>query len=372
MPDVGTRVPPTASKATSHTSSQQWQSFEMKMRHRRAERCRLRAEAALEAGLEEEARAAIAEARALDPDAPEFEGLRQVVQERMAIVSSEAQTTQHRKFLAIAAAVVVAAGITFAAWPRPAARDVAAPSDVTSSAAPTGVVATPPRPAAASLPTPVPAPAAPTASQPALDQPVQTSGLEPPRPAAAMPPFNPQLSGAPAAIAPPLPAVSEVSTSPDPRPEAPPPLPETPAATAGADGVVKSLPAVALPEVTSPREPEVRAPERRPVSEEPRVRAVLAQFENAYSSLSAAAAQEVWPSVDARALARAFDNLASQRVSLGNCSISVSGATATADCSGSATWTPKVGGGSRTEARRFQFELATADGAWHIVRATAR
>ena len=43
-----------------------------------------------------------------------------------------------------------------------------------------------------------------------------------------------------------------------------------------------------------------------------------------------------------------------------------------ARCSGTATWVPKVGGGARTAARRWDFELRKRDGAWEIERAVAR
>jgi hypothetical protein len=99
---------------------------------------------------------------------------------------------------------------------------------------------------------------------------------------------------------------------------------------------------------------------------------VLAQFEAAYSNLSAAAAQAIWPSVDVRALSRAFDSLQSQQVSLGRCSILIKGPTARADCVGPTSWTPKVGGGQRRQTRRWEFDLAAENGAWHILQATAR
>jgi hypothetical protein len=102
------------------------------------------------------------------------------------------------------------------------------------------------------------------------------------------------------------------------------------------------------------------------------IRETLARYAAAYSGLNASAARAVWPSVDQRALARAFDGLASQRVLLDHCDVLVNGATARANCSGSAEWTPKVGGGPRTAARRWMFELQNADAAWQIVRAEAR
>ena len=102
------------------------------------------------------------------------------------------------------------------------------------------------------------------------------------------------------------------------------------------------------------------------------MRDVLARFAEAYSSLSATAARQVWPSVDARSLSRAFEGLESQQVSLGNCRVTLEASTARAECAGSATWTPKVGGGRRTEARRWEFDLARDNGAWLIVQARAR
>jgi hypothetical protein len=76
--------------------------------------------------------------------------------------------------------------------------------------------------------------------------------------------------------------------------------------------------------------------------------------------------------VDANALGRAFDSLQAQQISLGNCSVLITGQSARARCSGSATWTPKVGGGARTEARQWTFDLAHAGDLWEIVRATTR
>jgi hypothetical protein len=102
------------------------------------------------------------------------------------------------------------------------------------------------------------------------------------------------------------------------------------------------------------------------------VRATLARYEAAYSGLNVSAARAVWPAVDARALARAFDGLASQRVALDRCDVTVNGTTARALCSGTAEWTPKVGGGERRQNRHWAFDLRNAAGGWQIVRADAR
>jgi hypothetical protein len=102
------------------------------------------------------------------------------------------------------------------------------------------------------------------------------------------------------------------------------------------------------------------------------IRRTLARYEAAYSGLDAAAARAVWPTVDQRALERAFGGLSSQQISLNNCDVTVTGATARAACAGSATWTPKVGGDRRTQARHWAFELKNVDGSWTIVRADTR
>ena len=100
------------------------------------------------------------------------------------------------------------------------------------------------------------------------------------------------------------------------------------------------------------------------------MRAVLNRYAAAYSALDADAAQRVWPGVNRAALARAFDSLASQQISLVDCRIGVSGALATATCSGVATWSPKIGGGGpQSEARSWSFELARAGSGWQIVSA---
>jgi hypothetical protein len=93
---------------------------------------------------------------------------------------------------------------------------------------------------------------------------------------------------------------------------------------------------------------------------------VLARYEAAYSELNADAARDVWPGVDEKALSRAFGTLASQRLSLGRCDVNVSGPTARVQCSGTATWTPKIGGGQRTQPRSWTFELKKHSDAWRI------
>ena len=101
--------------------------------------------------------------------------------------------------------------------------------------------------------------------------------------------------------------------------------------------------------------------------------AVLNQYARAYGQLDAGAAREVWPTVNERALARAFAGLASQDVAFDDCQIDVIGTKANASCRGKASYVGKIGSGEqRTEARTWRFELRRDGEAWKIENAEAR
>src|SRR5688572_18463734 len=74
MPDRGVPIGDPVNNAA-HVATPQWQSFETRMRHRRADRCLQRAAAAIESGELAEASEALDEARELNPRAPELEPL---------------------------------------------------------------------------------------------------------------------------------------------------------------------------------------------------------------------------------------------------------------------------------------------------------
>jgi hypothetical protein len=374
MPDLGV---PTHRPRQSHTGTQQWQSFEIRMRHRRAERCLLKAQSALDAGMEDEARAALDEARALGVEVPAFQELLAATHARRQAARAAERRAKIRRS-SVAAALIIAIGV-LGAWlyrlreaPLP---DAPATASVVAQPPPVAAVQRPP---ATFEP---PAPAAPLPARPAEEPaPAQErpATLEPdrraaePRDAGRSP--APTQSSAPAAaavdLAPPV-QPAPVPTTGDALASQPPIAP-----TARLEGVGTAVAGPPPPVTAPPRPapapvPEVAAPPAE-TSQEPAVRAALARFAAAYSRLSASAAQDVWPTVDARSLERAFANLESQRVSLGDCAVKVAAAAARAECTGTTTWTPKVGGGSRTERRRWQFDLALANGTWFIVRAEAR
>ena len=109
------------------------------------------------------------------------------------------------------------------------------------------------------------------------------------------------------------------------------------------------------------------------VNESSRVRSVLDQWASAYGRLDASAVRAVWPSVDERALARAFSDLSSQRVSFDKCDIDIDsqsgGSSARASCYGKASYVGKVGSQQRTESRTVKFELKRDGDAWKIHKA---
>ena len=400
MPDVGTPRPKAPLDAP-HVSTSEWQSFEGRMRRRRAERCLLRAEEALAAGDESRAAAALAEAQELSPsDTPDLETLRFRLQSAAAAAAATAAdlAVEPADFavipadLALRPADFAATPADFAVTPaaergRPWIRTVAAAvvviglilaglalsiridrvPDVPASAAVQDLVI-PPR--ASTEPPAVPPDAAPPAAVVSRPDAVAQA-------AAPLVPSGPRVPEAElrrAVYTPPpptvgttgsetLPAVLGASPSvavaaPEPPPVVPPEIPAVPLDSA-------SAPAAPVA-VTEPPPP----PAPPPV--EPRIRAVLSSYEAGFRALDASAVHRVWPGVDERSLARAFDGLASQSVSLGDCAITVRGDTAAAQCQGSTTWAPKVGGGSRTEARQWEFALRNAGASWVIVRADVR
>lgn len=119
-----------------------------------------------------------------------------------------------------------------------------------------------------------------------------------------------------------------------------------------------AAPAVAPP----PRDGDASAIER-----------VLGRYRTAFNELDAVAASAVWPTVNEKSLARAFDRLEDQDMAFDDCRIEVLAGMAEAACHGRARYVPKVG--SRTpkaEARRWTFSLHKASSGWLIDRVDAR
>jgi hypothetical protein len=385
----------------SHTSTRQWQSFELRMRRRRVDLCLQRAQGAIAAGRMDAARFAVEEAQRLDP---EHEAAAALAAHLPALLArANARRARSRRMTAAAALFM---GLSVLGWwaLRPAPGTTGA-TDATATVIPS-VAPRPPAPlpstgtdvgtSGSRQPRPRAAAAASEAGMATARTDPRTTGAvaEAARPSPTPPPARgeanrtasqsaAQSRGSQAPIASPVrPGAAGAARQPA-RPEPPVTDPSTPAtgtgfarATSVADA---SLPATApsaapaaLPEpgfdAGSAGVPAIDAP----VSSERLVRTVLNRYQAAYNDLDAAAAGVIWPSVDIRALARAFDGLASQRVSFGHCDVDVTGTSATADCRGQARWRPKVGGGTQSADRRWQFELAQKGEEWFITRATVR
>ncbi len=109
-----------------------------------------------------------------------------------------------------------------------------------------------------------------------------------------------------------------------------------------------------------------------PMSEEKQdVLEVLQQYKQAYERLDVKAAQAVQPSLNGRALKRAFRDLDGQELRFAECKVvSVSGPTANAKCRGEATYRPKIGSGvMHRPAQEWTFSLSRHENRWEIVRA---
>src|SRR4029453_5904381 len=124
---------------------------------------------------------------------------------------------------------------------------------------------------------------------------------------------------------------------------------------------VVEAPAAAAPPAarTAIARPEPEAlPSAVARSDPSEIQSTLGKYRGAYERLDAEGAQAVWPSVDVRALARAFDTLSRQELAFETCVFDIAGPVATAQCQGSATYTPKVGGRApKAERRQWTFRL---------------
>jgi len=258
----------------------------------------------------------------------------------------------------------------------------ASATKVTESPPPT--VATAERVAAIERPENVDVPvAAPTSRQRTISRPPTRASVPSPR--------RPAVSSLRAAAAPPparpvRPVIEHAEASPLPAPAvsastSSPAVPPTSSAPLAAVTTVPLAPENPAAPLSTPSSPPPRAvvsaPSAAPAgaltSETRAVALALNRYQNAFSALDANAAHAVWPSVDVKALARAFDQLETQTFDLEGCDISVSGARAEADCSGNARYVRKVGNRAlRVEPRRWHFTLRQTNDQWIIDAVAAR
>jgi hypothetical protein len=164
-------------------------------------------------------------------------------------------------------------------------------------------------------------------------------------------------------------------------------VPATPAAPVAAapaalTGTATALPAAAT---SSPHRVEAADARNAPVESAPNgnvtasrddervIYRVLEQYERAYERLDVRAAHAVWPSLNTRALARAFDGLKEQALEFSHCRVAIAPREATAICGGRASYVPRVGHQiAHREPREWTFSLRKVDQEWLIAKAVVR
>ena len=125
------------------------------------------------------------------------------------------------------------------------------------------------------------------------------------------------------------------------------------------------VPRVTLAKASAPGMPD-------PGEQEQVVRAVLSEYTQALERFDVRATKVIYPTVDDRALRRAFQDLEEQRVRLTSCQVSIttSGNGAAARCNGEATFRPKVGSRVlRVTDREWMFNLSRGGSGWQILDA---
>ena len=241
-------------------------------------------------------------------------------------------------------------------------------------------------PPPAPVPSPPPAPTAPTVEA----APAETLAINvPPQPRTAAPIVTPGNTTKPipeaarSVAAPPArtdappresPAVGAVTAPPVPPAvaAAPPPAPPAIVATAPAEPapiVTPTSPAPAILPPATPAAPAVAAAAARSMAaiEQNAVIATVREYTQAYGAMDVTAAAAVWPSVDRRALARAFATLKSQQLDLGNCEVTISDTSATARCRGTLEYVRKVGDPTpRTGRQEWVFKMRKLGDEWII------
>jgi hypothetical protein len=125
------------------------------------------------------------------------------------------------------------------------------------------------------------------------------------------------------------------------------------------------------PAVERPVSADIVAAERAPavpvVTPISAIQRALGQYQSAYSQLDVAAVRRLWPTVDGKALAKAFDQVRQENLTFDSCDVGVYGRTAVASCAGTTQYVPKVGSKStRVERQQWRISLSQATDAWVI------
>jgi len=155
--------------------------------------------------------------------------------------------------------------------------------------------------------------------------------------------------------------VARTEVSPAPATETPPPAPASRASGPRADSTRADAPTAD------------RAAPATDTAASDGIADALKHLQRAYEQRDATLVKAVWPTVNERALARAFDGLRSQSVTFDRCQLNVSGAAGEVECRGVTTYVPRVGSQyQRTESRQWKFRVQKGGESWVITSAAAR
>lgn len=399
----------------SGVDAQSWLGFEQRIQERRFKALVETVNAALAQRNAFAARAALEEARELRPEAPELSILMaRIAQLPVAIPSSSSSRYSWYRGLGAVAMFLVGIGLVIGiealrpgqqtSSPVATVADVATTSILTP-AVPSETATVPAEPDAATADTAVPVnasadsadaaavalpvreeplPVRPVVRPPAREEPAR---VEPVRaaPVARASTLEARLADTPngATFQPPVDVEPAASASREisddfvaPRPRNDDRAPYVDVAPSGRALAASVMPqpvsVTAPPPVLPTTSATVASAAVAPRNDDSRVVQVLNQYARAYDRLDPNAARAIWPTVDERALSRAFASLASQDVSFDACDIDVKGNLASASCRGTASYVGKVGSRqSRTEARQWNFELKLHGDDWKIEKAQA-
>jgi hypothetical protein len=151
--------------------------------------------------------------------------------------------------------------------------------------------------------------------------------------------------------------------------------------------VIERRPAAAMtetPSLEAPRVAESEPDEPVPVTMESvsivahaRDRAettqVLRSYQDSYNRMDTASIARMWPTVDTGALSRAFGTLAAQRLELDSCDLDFQSMRATAKCTGTLRYVPRVGDPTPRVVRKvWTIELQRAADQWQIAAVAVR
>jgi hypothetical protein len=396
---------PTASAAV---SAEGWARFEARARQRRAEKRILAAKSAIDRGKLNEGRVIMSEIREIDPAHPDLISLQ--MQLDAAVGCARTRIRRGPAAAAVVAFCTLLLGAKYVGTPPPhdmpaalRARAVNAPAPAApaASAVPdpsAGIVretaapvpdaqplvvepiATPP-PGARPIPVPVrgddPAPPAVGRVRPLQPaRPVQWPPIEhtQPVPPVEWPPLEhtrpvPPIQWPPVEHTQPVP---RVQWPPIEHPDTTSVSPAAPPVTAAPMPDADQSSRQAISDVSLPRPELATVDVSSRTRDEDLVRAVLQQYRLAYERLDARSAAAVWPGVDSAALRRAFEGLASQRLTFNRCDVQIASRIGKAVCRGSTTYVPKIGSRvAREEPRVWTFGLRKVGDDWRIDTARA-